>query len=230
MSKRGGNISARCGSVPLRRCKSEARCSDVGEERCNSSVFRPIARGQPAVVPRRCGVVPGRCVNVRIQCVIIRVRCCTVRIHCGCAGIPAATPRDRATGEHNAGSRGTSLAAMAGHLTPGHPGAYGSPGALPRARKPGASMASSVCTAAGRSSSCRCACSGSSFAAKSWRRSRRPYRKASCPPPTCRISRRCTAKSWVIYCKPPFGSPEQVLAYLARYTHRVAWARRPLML
>lgn len=27
---------------------------------------------------------------------------------------------------------------------------------------------------------------------------------------------------WVVYCKPPFGSPEQVLAYLARYTHRVA--------
>jgi putative transposase len=29
-------------------------------------------------------------------------------------------------------------------------------------------------------------------------------------------------KAWVVYCKPPFGSPEQVLAYLARYTHRVA--------
>jgi hypothetical protein len=29
-------------------------------------------------------------------------------------------------------------------------------------------------------------------------------------------------KSWVVYCKRPFGSPEQVLAYLARYTHRVA--------
>jgi putative transposase/transposase-like zinc-binding protein len=29
-------------------------------------------------------------------------------------------------------------------------------------------------------------------------------------------------KSWVVYCKPPFGSPEQVLAYLARYTYRVA--------
>src|SRR5215467_472089 len=29
-------------------------------------------------------------------------------------------------------------------------------------------------------------------------------------------------KSWVVYCKPPFGSPEQLLAYLARYTHRVA--------
>jgi hypothetical protein len=29
-------------------------------------------------------------------------------------------------------------------------------------------------------------------------------------------------KSWVVYCKPPFGSPKQTLAYLARYTHRVA--------
>jgi hypothetical protein len=29
-------------------------------------------------------------------------------------------------------------------------------------------------------------------------------------------------KSWVVYSKPPFGSPEQVLGYLARYTHRVA--------
>jgi hypothetical protein len=29
-------------------------------------------------------------------------------------------------------------------------------------------------------------------------------------------------KPWVVYCKPPFGSPKQVLAYLARYTHRVA--------
>jgi hypothetical protein len=29
---------------------------------------------------------------------------------------------------------------------------------------------------------------------------------------------------WVVYAKPPFGSPEQVLAYLGRYTHRVAIA------
>jgi predicted RNA-binding Zn-ribbon protein involved in translation (DUF1610 family) len=29
-------------------------------------------------------------------------------------------------------------------------------------------------------------------------------------------------KQWVVYAKPPFGSPEQVLKYLARYTHRVA--------
>ena len=28
--------------------------------------------------------------------------------------------------------------------------------------------------------------------------------------------------NWVIYAKPPFGGPEQVLAYLARYTHRIA--------
>jgi hypothetical protein len=29
-------------------------------------------------------------------------------------------------------------------------------------------------------------------------------------------------KEWVVYAKPPFGGPEQVLAYLSRYTHRVA--------
>ena len=29
-------------------------------------------------------------------------------------------------------------------------------------------------------------------------------------------------KSWVVYAKPPFGSPEQVLRYLGRYTHKVA--------
>jgi hypothetical protein len=30
------------------------------------------------------------------------------------------------------------------------------------------------------------------------------------------------AKEWVVYAKPPFGGPVQVLKYLARYTHRVA--------
>ena len=29
-------------------------------------------------------------------------------------------------------------------------------------------------------------------------------------------------QEWVVYAKPPFGSPEQVLDYLGRYTHRVA--------
>jgi len=33
---------------------------------------------------------------------------------------------------------------------------------------------------------------------------------------------------WVVYAKPPFGGPEQVLAYLARYTHRVAIGNRRL--
>jgi hypothetical protein len=27
---------------------------------------------------------------------------------------------------------------------------------------------------------------------------------------------------WVVYAKPPFAGPEQVLAYVARYTHRIA--------
>lgn len=29
-------------------------------------------------------------------------------------------------------------------------------------------------------------------------------------------------KDWVVHCKPPFGGPEVVLKYLARYTHRIA--------
>ena len=29
-------------------------------------------------------------------------------------------------------------------------------------------------------------------------------------------------KEWNVYCKPPFGNPEQVVKYLGRYTHRVA--------
>jgi hypothetical protein len=36
-------------------------------------------------------------------------------------------------------------------------------------------------------------------------------------------------KSWVVYAKPPFGSPERVLAYLGRYTHRVAIANSRLV-
>ena len=30
---------------------------------------------------------------------------------------------------------------------------------------------------------------------------------------------------WVVYAKPPFAGPEAVLAYLSRYTHRVAIAK-----
>ncbi len=34
---------------------------------------------------------------------------------------------------------------------------------------------------------------------------------------------------WVVYCKQPFGGPEEVLRYLARYTHRVAISNRRLI-
>jgi hypothetical protein len=37
------------------------------------------------------------------------------------------------------------------------------------------------------------------------------------------------AKEWVVYCKPPFGGPETVVAYLGRYTHRVAISNRRLI-
>ena len=36
-------------------------------------------------------------------------------------------------------------------------------------------------------------------------------------------------KAWIVYAKPPFGSPEHVLAYLGRYTHRVAIANSRLV-
>ena len=34
---------------------------------------------------------------------------------------------------------------------------------------------------------------------------------------------------WVVYSKPPFGGPEAVLAYLSRYTHRVAISNHRLI-
>jgi hypothetical protein len=37
------------------------------------------------------------------------------------------------------------------------------------------------------------------------------------------------AKPWVVYSKKPFAGPEAVLAYLARYTHRVAISNRRLL-
>jgi hypothetical protein len=42
----------------------------------------------------------------------------------------------------------------------------------------------------------------------------------------CRQARRI---EWVVFVKPPFGGPEQVLKYLARYTHRVAISNRRLL-
>lgn len=36
-------------------------------------------------------------------------------------------------------------------------------------------------------------------------------------------------KEWLVYAKPPFGGPPQVLKYLARYTHRVAISNRRIL-
>jgi hypothetical protein len=36
-------------------------------------------------------------------------------------------------------------------------------------------------------------------------------------------------RDWVVYAKPPFGGPEQVLKYLARYTHRVAISNQRIL-
>jgi hypothetical protein len=38
-----------------------------------------------------------------------------------------------------------------------------------------------------------------------------------------------THAEWVVYAKPPFGGPEQVLQYLGRYTHRVAISNNRLL-
>ena len=38
-----------------------------------------------------------------------------------------------------------------------------------------------------------------------------------------------SGSDWVVYAKPPFGGPERVLKYLARYTHRVAISNHRLV-
>ena len=43
------------------------------------------------------------------------------------------------------------------------------------------------------------------------------------------LCRQASRIEWVVYAKPPFGGPEQVLQYLARYTHRVAISNRCLL-
>src|SRR5206468_4290532 len=51
-----------------------------------------------------------------------------------------------------------------------------------------------------------------------------PGRLADCAEPAAfrRWLAPLYATEWVVYAKPPFGGPAQVLKYLARYTHRVA--------
>jgi hypothetical protein len=43
------------------------------------------------------------------------------------------------------------------------------------------------------------------------------------------LCRQAGRSEWVVYAKPPFGGPQQVLKYLARYTHRVAISNRRLL-
>ena len=47
--------------------------------------------------------------------------------------------------------------------------------------------------------------------------------------PWDRLIARLRKRHWVLYSKPPFGGPEQVLKYLSRYTHRVAISNRRIL-
>jgi hypothetical protein len=49
------------------------------------------------------------------------------------------------------------------------------------------------------------------------------------PPARARWFASLYAKEWVVYTKRPFGGPERVLKYLARYTHRVAISNARLL-
>lgn len=49
------------------------------------------------------------------------------------------------------------------------------------------------------------------------------------PQAFARLLKSARRQDWGIYAKPAFGGPEQVLAYLSRYTHRVAIANSRLV-
>ncbi len=49
------------------------------------------------------------------------------------------------------------------------------------------------------------------------------------PPAFQRLLASLRAREWWVYAKRPFGGPEQVLAYLGRYTHRVAISNHRLL-
>jgi hypothetical protein len=54
-------------------------------------------------------------------------------------------------------------------------------------------------------------------------------KKGDLPPTHLPVLDPLYRKPWMVYSKPPFGSPKQVLAYLARYTHRVALTNQRLV-
>ncbi len=45
----------------------------------------------------------------------------------------------------------------------------------------------------------------------------------------CPLLAQLSKREWVVYAKPPFGGPAQVLDYLGRYTHRVALSNNRLL-
>ena len=49
------------------------------------------------------------------------------------------------------------------------------------------------------------------------------------PPCFRQFLRQLFDEDWIVYAKPPFGGPEHVLQYLARYTHRVAISKHRLV-
>jgi hypothetical protein len=52
---------------------------------------------------------------------------------------------------------------------------------------------------------------------------------AAAPAKFAALVREAAQPEWVVYAKQPFAGPEQVLAYLSRYTHRVALSPRRLL-
>lgn len=49
------------------------------------------------------------------------------------------------------------------------------------------------------------------------------------PAAFAKLKNQLYGKTWVTFCKQPFGGPEQVLEYLSRYTHRVALSNHKLI-
>jgi len=50
-----------------------------------------------------------------------------------------------------------------------------------------------------------------------------------CPTAFRALLSQAREREWVVYAKPPFGGPEHVLKYLARYTHRIAISNHRLL-
>jgi hypothetical protein len=56
-----------------------------------------------------------------------------------------------------------------------------------------------------------------------------PLSNLAAPKIFAKFLRQLFRQNWVVYAKPPFGGPEHVLHYLARYTHRVAISNHRLL-